>query len=38
MKKMFAALCALLLAPTIASANSDLVSIAELHRDRKSVV
>ena len=32
MKKMFAALCALLLVPTMASANSDLVSIAELHR------
>ena len=32
MKKMFAVLCALLLVPTIASANSDLVSIAELHR------
>ena len=32
MKKIFAALCALLLVPTMASANSDLVSIAELHR------
>ena len=32
MKKIFAALCALLLVPTIASANSDLVSIAELQR------
>ena len=32
MKKIFAALCALLLVPTMASANSDFVSIAELHR------
>ena len=32
MKKIFAVLCALLLVPTMASANSDLVSIAELHR------
>ena len=32
MKKIFAALCTLLLVPTMASANSDLVSIAELHR------
>ena len=32
MKKIFAALCALLLVPTMASANSDLVSIVELHR------
>ena len=31
-EKIFAALCALLLVPTMASANSDLVSIAELHR------
>ena len=30
MKKILFALCALLLAPTLASANGDMVSISEL--------
>ena len=30
MKKIFAALCTLLLVPTLAMANSDVVSISEL--------
>ena len=30
MKKIFAALCTLMLVPTLATANSDVVSISEL--------
>ena len=30
MKKIFAALCALLLVPTLALANTDMVSVSEL--------
>ena len=30
MKKIFAALCTLLLAPTLALASSDMVSVSEL--------
>ena len=30
MKKIFAALCTLLLAPTLALANNDMVSVSEL--------
>ena len=32
MKKMFAALCVLLLVPTLAAADGERVSIAELRR------
>lgn len=30
MKKIFAALCVLMIVPTLATANSDMVSISEL--------
>ena len=31
MKKIFAALCTLMIVPTLALANNDMVSVSELH-------